>query len=238
MGASRRSTDAGTCSSRGPVRPGAQGPAATATVRPARILLCEADTRAAQTARAALEAAGYAVSLAPPRDATDPSIEVDPPDFALLDIRSSSFDPTGLAARLAAARIPFVLTSAADDATMVHRAIDSGAIGCFFKPLDISALVPAIPVWIARAAELNRLADVERSLRDALQSSRSVSTAVGILMERSGLDAQEAFEALRRQARHDRLSVQRLAARIVGGRAAIADPPAYEARKAPPREES
>jgi AmiR/NasT family two-component response regulator len=184
-----------------------------------RVLLCEADERASQAVRSALEAAGYAVCTARPGDASDASVEADPPDFAWVDVGSSSFEPTGLAPRLAAARIPFVLTSAANDTSLVQRAIDSGATACFFKPLDVSAIVPAIAVWMARAAELRRLADVEQSLRDALQSSRGVSAAVGILMERHGLDADGAFESLRRQARHERLSVQSLAARIVGERA-------------------
>jgi AmiR/NasT family two-component response regulator len=183
-----------------------------------RVLLCEADTRAAEVARTALEAAGYVVRPVHPRDASDLSVEVDPPDFALVETCSSTFDPAGLAPRLAAAHIPFVLTSAADDGSLVQRALDSGAIGCFFKPLDVSALAPAIAVWIARAAELKRLTELERSLRAALQSSRGVSTAVGILMERHCLDADGAFESLRRQARQERLSVRSLAARIVDER--------------------
>lgn len=234
MGASRRSTNAGTGGSIAPLRPGAAGPATTGPGRTARILLCEADPRAAAAARTAFEAAGYAVCPPQGRDATDPWIEVDPPDFAWVDVGSSRFDPTGLVPRLAAARIPFVLTSAAGDATLVQRAIDSGAIGCFFKPLDVSALVPAIAVWMARAAELTRLTDVERSLREALQTGRAVGTAVGVLMERRGLDAAGAFESLRRQARHERLSVRRLAARIVGERSASADKPQpVEARDKP-----
>jgi AmiR/NasT family two-component response regulator len=183
-----------------------------------RVLLCESDAGAAAVARTALEAAGYEVCPVHPRDATDLSVEVDAPDFAWVDVGSSSFEPAGLARRLAADRIPFVLTSAADDGSLVQRAIDSGAIGCFFKPLDVSAIVPAIAVWMARAAELKRLAEVEQSLRDALHAGREVSTAVGILMERHGLDAKGAFESLRRQARQERLSVRSLAARIVDER--------------------
>lgn len=223
MGTSRRSTEAGTGSSRAPLRPGLANPAAAGPGRTARILLCEADVRAAAAARSVLETAGYAVCTARRGDAADPSIELDPPGFALVDARASSFDPAGIAPRLAAAHIPFVLTSAADDATLVQRAIDSGAIGCFYKPLDVAALVPAIAVWMVRAAELKRLADAERSLRVALQTSRGVGTAVGILMERHGRNVEDAFESLRRQARRERLSVRRLAARIVGERCASAD---------------
>lgn len=212
MGASRRSTGAGT---------GAESPATTGPGRAARILLCEADARDAAATRTALEAAGYAVCPAHRCDATQPSIDVDPPDFAWVDVGSSGFDPKGLAPRLASAHIPFVLTSAAGDGTLVQRAIDTGAIGCFFKPIDVSPLVPAIAVWMARAADLKRLTVAERSLREALQSSRGVGTAVGILMERHSLDAEDAFESLRRQARHERLSVRRLAARIVGERSAV-----------------
>jgi hypothetical protein len=74
-----------------------------------------------------------------------------------------------------------------------------------------------------RAAQIHRLAEVERSLRNALLASRTVGTAVGILMERGGVNADSAFETLRRRARHDRLSVRRLAARIVGDSPAQSD---------------
>jgi AmiR/NasT family two-component response regulator len=202
---------------------GAGAPATLPADRVLRVLLCSDDAAAVEMARARLEASGFAVCVATGHEAAGPLVDLEPPDFAVLDRSSRSVDADGLAARLAAAGIPFLFTSAMDDASLVRRAIDTGAMACFTKPLDPSVLVPAIPVWMARAAQIHRLAEVERSLRNALLASRTVGTAVGILMERGGVNADSAFETLRRRARHDRLSVRRLAARIVGDSPAQSD---------------
>jgi AmiR/NasT family two-component response regulator len=208
----------------GTVGAGAEDRATTPAGRVPRVLLCSDDDAATvEKARATLEASGFAVCVANGREAADHLIDLEPPDFAVLDRTSRSVDADGLATRLAAVGIPFMFASAVDDASLVRRAIDAGAMACFTKPFDPAVLVPAIPVWMARGAQIHRLAEVERSLRNALLASRTVGTAVGILMERGGVNADSAFETLRRRARHDRLSVRRLAARIVGDRPAQSD---------------
>jgi AmiR/NasT family two-component response regulator len=195
---------------------GVEQRASTPTGPPLRVLLFSDDAAAAGTARAALQASGFAACVVNGREAADRLIDLEPPDFAVLDRSSRNEDADALATRLAAAGIPFLFASGADDASLVQRAIDTGAMACFTKPLDPAVLGPAIPVWMARATQIHRLTEVERSLRHALLASRTIGTAVGILMERGGVEADSAFETLRRRARHDRLSVRRLAARIVG----------------------
>jgi response regulator NasT len=211
----------------GTVRASVEDPAATPAARPLRVLLCSDEAAAVETARARLEASGFTVCVANSRKAADHLVDLAPPDFAVLDRSSHSVDADQLATRLAAAGIPFMFSSTADDPSLVQRAIDTGAMACFTKPLDHSVLGPAIPVWMARATQIRRLTEIERSLRNALLASRTVGTAVGILMERGGVNADNAFETLRRRARHDRLSVRRLAARIVG------DSPAQAGADAP-----
>lgn len=207
-------------------RPGDAGPGrATASGSRPRVLLCVADAGACEAARTALEAAGYAVCTSSDRAAT---CEPDPPAFALLDLDTDRNDTMELAPRLAAAGVPFVFTAAAGDDTLTQRAVDAGAIGCFVRPIDVSILVPSIAAWQAHAAELRRLVGQERALRDALQTSRQVGTAVGMLMQREGIDAERAFDMLRRRARDERLSVRRVAARIVEQRSAGPDPGSLE----------
>ena len=121
--------------------------------------------------------------------------------------------------------MPFGVLSARDDAAQVERAIESGAMGCIFTPLDVSIVVPSIGPWVARAVELRQLRDDKQSLQAALRHNRSIGTAVGLLMERHGLTLTDAFEALRRHARSERRSVAALAADIVDGVAALKLPP-------------
>src|SRR5207248_8064434 len=74
-----------------------------------------------------------------------------------------------------------------------------------------------IRIWMARAAELAQLRNQQQSLLDALHHQRSIGPAVGVIMERHGLTAEGAFEALRRRARHERQSLATLASAVVAG---------------------
>lgn len=142
-----------------------------------------------------------------------------PPDFALLDTSSPHQDPMALAQRLLLGAIPFIVLSVREDATPVERAIELGAMGCFFKPFDVAIIVPSIRVWSARAAELAHLRQEQRALLEGLHQRRNIGTAVGVIMERHGLTPSDAFETLRRHARNERQSVARLALAIVSGAA-------------------
>jgi AmiR/NasT family two-component response regulator len=55
----------------------------------------------------------------------------------------------------------------------------------------------------------------------ALREHRAIGMAVGMLMERHQLSAELAFDALRRQARSERVKVAQLASRIVAGTAQL-----------------
>ena len=55
----------------------------------------------------------------------------------------------------------------------------------------------------------------------ALRDHRVIGMAVGMLMERHQLSAELAFDALRRQARSERVKLAQMAARIVAGTAQL-----------------
>ena len=55
----------------------------------------------------------------------------------------------------------------------------------------------------------------------ALRDHRLIGMAVGMLMERHGLSAELAFDALRRQARSERIKLVQLATAVVAGTATL-----------------
>ena len=70
-------------------------------------------------------------------------------------------------------------------------------------------------VFAAHAAvALGHAREVDQ-LRQALQSSRTIGTAIGIVMERYHLDRERAFEFLTRASSHANLKLRDVAARIV-----------------------
>ncbi len=133
------------------------------------------------------------------------------PDLALLDIRMPGLDGLELACRLHdETTVPFLFFSAYDEEEFVRRATNIGALGYLLKPLDVTAMVPMIRTALARAQDLG-------GLQRALESNRSIATAVGMLMQAAGLDQPAAFERLRRQARAERRRLEDLARDMIEG---------------------
>ncbi|WP_372525355.1 ANTAR domain-containing response regulator [Piscinibacter sp.] len=190
-----------------------------------RVLVFEEDPVVARSITSVLEAAGFDALPACESGAAWDDARAQLPDFALLDISPPHRDDMALAQRLAQARVPFVVLSARDDTALVERAIEAGAMGCFFKPLEVAIIVPSIRAWIARATELVHLLHEQQSLLEALRHHRSIGAAVGVIMERHGLTPGGAFEVLRRQARNQRQSVAKLASAVVAGTASLQSPP-------------
>lgn len=176
------------------------------------VLLALADQPLHTALAGELQAAGYEV-----RHEAGPA-----PDFALLEL---PFADMRQAAALREAGTAFAVVAAREDAAQLRHAVDAGALGCFVKPLDVSVIVSSISAWIARAAELRALLHERQSALQALRDSRAIGTAVGVLMERHGLSARQAFDALRRQARDQRTALVRLARAIVDGTDPLQGPP-------------
>ena len=107
--------------------------------------------------------------------------------------------------------MPFIFFSAYGDDAFVKRAVEIGALGYLIKPLVVTAIVPAIRTALARSRDIS-------GLRGALESNRTIATAVGMLMRTEGLDQLAAFERLRQRARTQRRKLEDLARNMVESR--------------------
>jgi AmiR/NasT family two-component response regulator len=131
------------------------------------------------------------------------------PDLALLDIRMPGLDGLELARRLRdETAVPFLFFSAYGDEAMVRRAVEIGALGYLIKPLLVSSIVPTVRTALARSKDIS-------GLQGALESNRTIATAVGMLMRSEGIDRQAAFERLRQRARTQRRKLEELARTII-----------------------
>jgi response regulator NasT len=138
------------------------------------------------------------------------------PDLAILDIGMPGVSGLDVARKLRSeTTIPFLFLTAYGDHETVKEATASGAVGYLVKPVDTAQLIPAIEAGLARAGEIHTLQRSEEQLNQALNSSREISVAVGIIMERTRLDHEDAFQALRAQARSKRLPVHDLARTLI-----------------------
>lgn len=196
---------------------------ATAAAMP-HILLVDDDRLILATLGNGLRRAEYSVSEANSGEEALRLAEERKPDLALLDMRMPGMSGIELAQRLTGMGIPFIFLSAYSDEPLVKNAAERGALGYLVKPLDVPQIIPSIEAALGRAREIRELRETEEQLSSALEADRETSVAVGILMERRGLDRQEAFETLRTSARAQRRKLKDLAAEIVKAAEVINQP--------------
>lgn len=72
-------------------------------------------------------------------------------------------------------------------------------------------LLARISVHLQLSTLQKELADKNARLEGALDTGNVVNVAIGVLMERKGINREEAFECIRTQARSERRKVQEVA---------------------------
>jgi len=182
-----------------------------------RILIADDDRLILSTLSQGLRDAGYGVLEASDGKAAAHLCEAETPDLAILDVRMPTMSGVE-AARLIRQNtdVPILFLSAYSEMEIVTLAVKEGALGYLVKPVDMPQIAPAIETALARAAELKALRDSERSLNAALDSSREISMAVGLIMERYRLSQQAAFQTLRQYARSNRMKIKHVAEELLG----------------------
>ena len=106
----------------------------------------------------------------------------------------------------------------------MREAVRLGGFVYLVKPITIKQLVPAIESVLARAGDLSKLRGSEQNLATALKQSREISVAIGMLMERHGISAEDAFELLRRNARDTRRKAAEVAQDVISGSPGLGPP--------------
>ena len=181
-----------------------------------KILVADDDRLVLYTLASGLRNAGYEVIEAEDAPQALRLCQEIKPDIALLDVRMPGMSGIDLARHLREETdIPFLFLSAYGDDETVKQGIAQGALGYLVKPLDVAQIVPSIEAALARAKEMKQLKATEENLSVALKNGRETSMAIGLIMARSGVGQQEAFEALRTYARNQRRKVSEVAAEII-----------------------
>jgi response regulator NasT len=185
-------------------------------VKKRSILIVDDDRLVLTGLRRDLESEGYEVLTADSGEAAVKACRADPPDLALLDVRMPGMPGMEIARWLRAETdVAFVFLSAYGDRDLVKEAAEHGALGYLVKPVDIPQVVAVLEPALARAEEIRNLRRRETSLSEGLTGKRTVSAAVGIVMERYRLTQQAAFESLRAHARAEQRKIEEVAADLI-----------------------
>ena len=183
-----------------------------------RILIVDDDRLVLIGLANGLEDRGYAVIKAASGEEAVSLADTAQPHLVLMDICLPGISGIEAAQRiLEKLDIPIIFLSALDTEEVVRQAITLGTLSYLVKPITIKQLVPAVESALARGSDISRLKSREENLSTALRQNREISIAIGVLMERNNLSAEDAFETLRDHARMTRSKTSDVASEVISG---------------------
>jgi signal transduction histidine kinase/DNA-binding response OmpR family regulator len=166
---------------------------------------------------------GYAVEAAGDAETALTYLESNAPDMVITDVMlpgQSGLDFLGtLRHDERNARLPVVVLTARADAESAVAAFATGADDFVVKPFNSAELLARVRAHY----QMNQLRDLAigqaettvGQLRQALQTNRTIGTAVGIVMSHYELDAQKAFQVLVRTSQQNNRKLHDIAAEVV-----------------------
>ena len=186
----------------------------------ASILLVDDDRLILATMATGLMQAGYAVNTTESVDEAEAWLESNPrPDIAIIDINMPERSGLELPARLNQLdHIPFIFLTARSEPEVNIQANALGAMAYLVKPIDSQQLIPAIQTALCRAKDFKHMKSQQQQLQTALDGDRSVSIAIGIIMDQYRINYDDANAMLRNSARSKRLKLIDLATSIINSR--------------------
>ena len=166
---------------------------------------------------------GYAVVAVGDAESALTLLESNAPDMVITDVMlpgHSGFDLlTSLRHDERLARLPVVVLTARADAESAVEAFAAGADDFVIKPFNSAELLARVRAHY----QMNQLRDLAigeaettvGQLRQALQTNRTIGTAVGIVMVRYDLDLQRAFRVLVRTRQQSNRKLHDIATEVV-----------------------
>ncbi len=188
-----------------------------AQLRGYRVLIVDDDRLITSTLQAGLAVHGLEVVTANSVREAQSCLDEVGVDLVIIDTKMPEQTGIDLAAWIRATEreVPYLFLSAYADADSVTEAVAQGALTYVVKPVQVAQLLPVIHAALQRGMDLRDLRDAADRLAGAVQSNRDISVAVGLLMARSGLTRDEAFERLRKHCRDEGLKMRDMAARLI-----------------------
>ncbi len=180
-----------------------------------RILIAEDESIIRMGLKSMLQEMGHVVFAAADGHAALQLAHRHKPDMAILDIKMPKTDGLQVAKTLARTQpMPILLLTAYSQQDLVDQATDLPIQGYLVKPIQPPELSAAIAVAKKRFAETQALETANIRLEEKLETRKLIDKAKGKLMER-GLSEEEAYQALQKHARANRLSLKEVAEAVL-----------------------
>jgi response regulator NasT len=123
------------------------------------------------------------------------------PDLVITDIKMPDMDGIEAADQIYRERpVPVILVSAFHTTKLIERAEADHVLGYLVKPIKQADLEPTIALAMRRFEQFQELRRETADLRQALEDRKTIEKAKGILMKQAGVNEEEAFRRLQKQA--------------------------------------
>ncbi|MCB1749990.1 MAG: response regulator [Gammaproteobacteria bacterium] len=182
------------------------------------VLVVEDDEPLLRFVTQALRMAGYEVTTAHSAAEARTHLGEHAFDLAIVDIGLPDADGVEFGHSLMAEyALPYIHLTGQTEAEAYQRAARGGALTYLIKPVGMEQLIAAVETAVSRSSEMGKLLKSVERLSSDFEDRKSISIAVGIVMERFGLSDSEAFEVLRYLARSHQERLEATAERLIAG---------------------
>ena len=138
------------------------------------------------------------------------------PDLVITDIKMPDMDGIEAAITIYQHRpVPVILVSAYHDPELIKRAETDHIMGYLVKPIKQPDLEPVIAMATRRFEQFQTLRREASDLRQALEDRKVIERAKGILMKKTILDENEAFQRMQQLAQDKNLKLVEIARMIM-----------------------
>lgn len=169
---------------------------------PLRILVLEDEPDMLDFYRAWLPQLGYELSaVATSGDEALDAFERTRPDLVIADVKLKDADGIEIAKQVGQRRaVPVILVSGYVDEQLRARALDDHVVAYLVKPVDEDDLKTAIPLAFGQFQRFLALKAETDLLRKSLRERKVLERAKGIVMQRAGLNEDDAMHRLQKLA--------------------------------------
>ncbi|MGV8980119.1 ANTAR domain-containing response regulator [Clostridium sp.] len=183
-----------------------------------RLVIADDEPITRMDLREMLEAAGYSV-VGEASDGFDAVAlcRKHLPDLVLMDIKMPLLDGLNAAKIIQNENLAsgIVLLTAYSGKEFVEKATKVGAIGYIVKPIDEKSLIPSLEVAISKSAEIKKIKiDIEKAC-SKLEGRKIIEKAKGLLVQKSKITEQEAYDQIRTLSMNKRCSMGDIAEAII-----------------------
>lgn len=138
------------------------------------------------------------------------------PDIVILDIKMPNRDGISAAEEISREYdLPILMLTAYSERPLVLRAAEAGALAYLLKPVAAEELAASLSLALARHKDKEALRSEVERLEETLHERETIDKAKAILMERVGLNENDAYSRMRQRAREKRVKMVQVAQTII-----------------------